>query len=191
MSYLLLKRIFDIIFSLLFLFVLSIPMIFIAACIKITSHGPFFYLSDRVGINNTLFKMFKYRTMAVNTPAVATHLLKEPTNYLTPLGSFFRKYSIDESPQLINILKGDMSFVGPRPALFNQDDLVGMRTRKNIHTIIPGITGWAQINGRDDLPIPQKVSLDEYYYTRRSFVFDLRILLMTAWKVMSKEGVRH
>ena len=191
MSYLLTKRFFDIIFSLIFLVVLGIPMIFIAVCIKITSRGPFFYLSYRVGINNALFKMFKYRTMTVNTPAVATHLLKEPANYVTPIGSFLRKYSIDESPQLINILKGDMSFVGPRPALFNQDDLVDLRTQKNIHTLIPGITGWAQINGRDDLPIPLKVYFDKYYYTHRSFAFDLRILLLTGLKVMKKEGVQH
>ena len=129
--------------------------------------------------------------MTVNTPAVATHLLKEPANYVTPIGSFLRKYSIDESPQLINILKGDMSFVGPRPALFNQDDLVDLRTQKNIHTLIPGITGWAQINGRDDLPIPLKVYFDKYYYTHRSFAFDLRILLLTGLKVMKKEGVQH
>ena len=135
--------------------------------------------------------MFKYKTMTVNTPAVATHLLKEPANYVTPIGSFLRKYSIDESPQLINILKGDMSFVGPRPALFNQDDLVDLRTQKNIHTLIPGITGWAQINGRDDLPIPLKVYFDKYYYTHRSFAFDLRILLLTGLKVMKKEGVQH
>ena len=191
MIYLLSKRFFDIIFSILFLVLLGIPMLVIALLIKLTSKGPVLYLSDRIGIKNTIFKMFKFRTMKVNTPAVATHLLAKAQNYLTPIGSFLRKYSLDELPQLINILKGDMSFVGPRPALFNQDDLVAMRTAKGIHRLIPGLTGWAQVNGRDDLPIPVKVEFDDHYRARRSFLFDIRILLVTVLRVLKKEGVQH
>lgn len=135
--------------------------------------------------------MYKFRTMRIDTPAVATHLMENPGQYLTPVGRFLRKSSLDELPQLFNILKGDMSFVGPRPALFNQHDLIELRTKKGIHTLEPGLTGWAQINGRDELPIPVKVNFDEYYYQNRSFPLDMRILLMTLFKVMRHEGVDH
>ncbi len=185
------KRIFDIVAAVFLLMVLCIPMLIIALMVKFTSRGPVLYWSDRVGINNTLFRMPKFRTMRTDTPAVATHLLKNPDTYVTPLGYYLRKYSLDEIPQLWNILKGDMSFVGPRPALFNQDDLVELRTRKGVHTLVPGITGWAQINGRDDIPIPLKVEYDEYYLKNKSFFFDLKIILMTFIKVLRAEGVRH
>jgi O-antigen biosynthesis protein WbqP len=186
-----LKRIGDVLLGLLLLCFLSIPMIFIALFVKLTSKGPALYWSDRVGVNNEIFKMPKFRTMRTGTPAVATHLLKNPGAYLTPLGYYLRKFSLDELPQLWSIFKGDMSFVGPRPALYNQDDLIALRTSKGIHQIIPGITGWAQINGRDDIPIPQKVEYDEYYFRKRSFLFDLKILYRTAVKVIKAEGVRH
>lgn len=166
-------------------------MIFIALLIKLTSKGPIIYWSDRIGINNTIFKMAKFRTMKFNVPAVATHLLKDPDMFLTRIGRFLRKISFDELPQLVNVLRGDMSFVGPRPALFNQYDLIELRSKKNIHKIIPGITGWAQINGRDELPIPQKVELDEYYLKNKSFFLDLKILFLTVLKVLKKEGVSH
>jgi O-antigen biosynthesis protein WbqP len=154
-------------------------MLVIAIMVKLTSKDPVFYWSDRVGINNIIFKMPKFRTMRINTPAVATHLLENPNKYLTPIGPFLRKLSLDELPQLWSVLRGDMSFVGPRPALYNQDDLMELRTEMGIHKIIPGITGWAQINGRDDLPIPIKVGYDEYYLKHRSFLFDLKILWLT------------
>jgi O-antigen biosynthesis protein WbqP len=186
-----LKRICDVVLGLLLLCFLSIPMILIALLVKLTSKGPALYWSDRVGVNNEIFKMPKFRTMRTGTPAVATHLLKNPGAYLTPLGYYLRKFSLDELPQLWSIFKGDMSFVGPRPALYNQDDLIALRTSKGIHQIIPGITGWAQINGRDDIPIPQKVEYDEYYFRKRSFLFDLKILYRTAVKVIKAEGVRH
>lgn len=185
------KRIFDVLLSTFLLFFSSIPMILIASIIRLTSKGPVLYWSDRLGINNTTFRMPKFRTMRLDTPAVATHLLKNPDDYLTPIGSFLRKFSLDELPQLWSILKGDMSFVGPRPALYNQDDLIELRTRKNIHTLTTGITGWAQVNGRDELPIPVKVEFDEYYLKNRSFILDLRILWMTFVKVLKKEGVQH
>jgi O-antigen biosynthesis protein WbqP len=168
-----------------------IPMIFIALLVKITSQGPALYWSNRVGIDNHIFKMPKYRTMKVGTPAVATHLLTTPDQYLTPIGKTLRKYSLDELPQLFSVLKGDMSFVGPRPALYNQDDLVELRTVKGIHKLVPGITGWAQINGRDDLPIPAKVALDEYYLKNRSFAFDLKTLLLTFSSVAGSKGIQH
>lgn len=149
------------------------------------------YWSDRVGMHNKIFKMPKFRTMQVDTPAVATHLLTNPQQFLTPIGSFLRKSSLDELPQLWSILKGDMSFVGPRPALFNQDDLVALRTRFGVDTIKPGLTGWAQINGRDELPIPEKVALDAEYLKRQSFWFDIKILILTFQKVLKKDGVTH
>ncbi len=185
------KRPFDIFLSCLLLIVFSIPILLTALLVKITSKGPALYASNRIGINNSIFKMYKFRTMRLDTPAVATHLMENPGQYLTPVGQFLRKSSFDELPQLFNILKGDMSFVGPRPALFNQDDLIELRTKKGIHTLTPGLTGWAQINGRDELPIPVKVDLDEYYYKNRSFLLDMRILLMTLFKVMRCEGVDH
>lgn len=186
-----LKRFFDFIVSLLLLVVISMPMLFIALLVKLTSRGPILYWSDRIGVNNTIFKMPKFRTMHIDTPAVATHLLTNPDRFLTAIGKFLRKSSLDELPQLICILRGEMSFVGPRPALFNQDDLIALRTRKGIHVLTPGITGWAQINGRDDLPIPVKVEFDEYYLKRRSFLLDIKILLMTFCKVLRSEGVKH
>lgn len=185
------KRIFDLLIAFVAMFVLSAPMLVIALLVKLTSPGPVLYWSDRVGINNTIFRMPKFRTMRVDTPAVATHLMKNPDVYLTPVGSFLRRFSLDEWPQLYSVLKGDISFVGPRPALYNQDDLVELRTGKGIHKLIPGITGWAQVNGRDELPIPVKVEFDEYYLKNKSFVFDFKILWMTIVKVVKREGVTH
>ncbi len=185
------KRVFDIILVLVALLLGFIPLVLVAIFVKMTSQGPVLYWSDRVGKNNTLFKMPKFRTMKINTPAVATHLLSGPDQYLTPIGCFLRKSSLDELPQLFSILRGDMSFVGPRPALFNQDDLVALRTKKNIHLLTPGLTGWAQINGRDELPILDKVAFDEYYLTHRSFLLDMKILSLTFAKVLCSEGVTH
>ncbi len=185
------KRYFDFNISLLFLIVFSLPMLIIALLVKLTSRGPVLYWSDRVGKNNVLFKMPKFRTMKADTPAVATHLLTNPDKYLTSTGKFLRKSSLDELPQLFSIITGDMSFVGPRPALFNQHDLVALRTQKGIHMLTPGLTGWAQINGRDELPIPVKVEFDEHYLKHRAFLFDLKILFMTLSKVLRREGVTH
>ena len=159
--------------------------------VKLTSPGPVLYWSDRVGRNNRIFKMPKFRSMRMGTPAVATHLLSDPRSYLTPIGSFLRKSSLDELPQLWSIVRGDMSFVGPRPALYNQEDLIALRTQQGIHTLVPGLTGWAQINGRDELPIPQKVALDKEYMQRQSLVFDARIILMTALRVIMRSDVSH
>ena len=186
-----LKRLFDLAIAGFLLCFLSVPILVVGLIVKLTSEGPVLYWSDRVGINNSIFRMPKFRTMRIDTPAVATHLMKNPDIYLTPVGSFLRKFSLDELPQLYSILKGDISFVGPRPALYNQDDLVELRTGKGIHRLIPGITGWAQVNGRDVLPIPVKVEFDEYYLKNRSFLFDLKILLMTFIKVLRREGVAH
>ena len=185
------KGIFDLILALVLVVLLSIPMLAIAVLIKLMSKGPAIFWTDRVGVNNGIFKMAKFRTMKLNTPQVATHLMENPEIYLTPIGAFLRRYSLDEILQLFNILNGDMSFVGPRPALFNQNDLITLRTKKNIHKLVPGVTGWAQVNGRDDLPIPIKVSFDEYYRNHRSFAFDLYIILLTAIKVVKREGVQH
>ena len=185
------KRLFDVTMSLFLLVIFSAPMLLVALLVKLTSKGPVLYWSDRVGVNNTIFKMPKFRTMRIETPAVATHLLTNPDQFLTPIGKFLRKSSLDELPQLISILKGDMSFVGPRPALFNQDDLVALRTQRGVHALTPGLTGWAQINGRDELPIPVKVEFDEYYLMHLSFLFDLKIILLTALKVVRREGVTH
>jgi O-antigen biosynthesis protein WbqP len=159
--------------------------------VRITSRGPALYWSDRIGRNNQIFKMPKFRTMRVGTPAVATHLLTDPNTYLTPIGSFLRKSSLDELPQLWSIIKGDMSFVGPRPALFNQQDLMELRTENGVHTLLPGLTGWAQVNGRDELPIPQKVAFDIEYLHRQSLSFDIRILFLTALKVIMRKDVTH
>ncbi|PIQ94178.1 MAG: lipid carrier--UDP-N-acetylgalactosaminyltransferase [Nitrospirae bacterium CG_4_10_14_0_8_um_filter_41_23] len=185
------KRLFDFIMSIFLLVIFSVPILFVALMVKLTSRGPVLYWSDRVGKNNTIFRMPKFRTMKIDTPAVATHLLTNPDRFLTPIGKFLRKSSLDELPQLICILKGDMSFVGPRPALFNQDDLIALRTQKGVHVLTPGLTGWAQINGRDELPIPVKVEFDEYYLNHRSFAFDLYTILLTVLKVIRKEGVQH
>lgn len=186
-----LKRFFDLLLASLAAVILLIPFILVALMVRLTSKGPILYWSKRVGKNNTLFLMPKFRSMWVDTPAVATHLLNDPEALLTPIGSFLRKSSLDELPQLWSILKGDMSFVGPRPALFNQDDLIAQRTEAGVHTLTPGLTGWAQINGRDEIPIPQKVALDAEYLQRRSFEFDLKILVLTFIKVVQKEGVTH
>jgi len=183
------KRIFDLILDVVLIILLSFPMLVIVLLIKLSSKGPVIFWTDRVGVNNSIFKMAKFRTMKIDTPQLATHLMKNPEIYLTPIGKFLRAYSLDEILQLFNILKGDMSFVGPRPALFNQYDLIELRTQKNIHKLIPGITGWAQTNGRDDLPIPIKVEFDEYYLKNRSFLFDLKILVTTLFKVIKQEGV--
>lgn len=185
------KRIFDASFAFILILALGIPMLMIALIVRLTSPGPVLYWSNRVGKNNSIFAMPKFRTMSVDTPAVATHLLKSPERYLTNVGRVLRRYSLDEMPQLISVLKGNMSFVGPRPALFNQDDLIGMRTQKGIHVLDPGITGWAQINGRDDLPIPVKVSFDEYYLHHRSLTFDLKIIFLTFSSVLHSTGVQH
>jgi O-antigen biosynthesis protein WbqP len=185
------KRVFDFLFSLSLIPILVFPVLIIATLIKITSKGPVLYWSDRIGVNNTTFKMPKFRTMSFDTPPVATHLLGNPEKYLTPIGPFLRKLSLDEFPQLWSVLKGDMSLVGPRPALFNQFDLIELRTKKGIHTLIPGITGWAQVNGRDELPIPVKVEYEEYYLKNKSIMLDLKILFMTIQKVLQREGVTH
>jgi len=185
------KRIFDIVLVIMFFIVFFFPMLIVALLVKITSKGSVLYWSDRVGKNNKIFKMPKFRTMKDDTPAMATHLMTNPEQYCTSVGSFLRKTSLDELPQLYSVLKGDMSFVGPRPALFNQDDLIELRTKKGIHNLIPGITGWAQINGRDDLPIPEKVDLDEYYLNNHSFMFDLKTLFMTLLSVINSQGVQH
>ena len=190
-EFLIMKRSFDFIMSFLLLVVFSVPMLLIAFLVKLTSKGPILYWSDRVGKNNAIFKMPKFRTMKINTPAVATHLMEKPDQYLTSIGKFLRKLSLDELPQLFSILKGYMSFVGPRPALFNQDDLVEFRTQKGVHVLSPGLTGWAQINGRDALPIPVKVEYDEYYMMNQSLFFDLKIIPLTVLKVVRREGVSH
>jgi len=185
------KKTFDLVLALLVLpFVL--PLFgFLAAIVILTSPGPAVYWSDRIGRNNRLFKMPKFRSMRIDTPAVATHLLSNPEQWLTPIGSFLRRSSLDELPQLWSILKGDMSFVGPRPALYNQNDLIELRTQAGVHTLQPGLTGWAQINGRDELPIPVKVKFDIEYMKRKSFLFDLYILWMTFLKVIHRDGVTH
>ena len=185
------KRTFDLILCLILGVVLFVPIVLVGFLVRITSPGPVIYWSNRVGRANKTFRMPKFRSMRIDTPAVATHLLENPDHWLTPIGSFLRKSSLDELPQLWSILTGDMSFVGPRPALFNQDDLIALRTEKGVHELVPGLTGWAQVNGRDELPIPQKVQLDAEYLQRRSFLFDLQILWMTALKVLARDGVSH
>ncbi|MET3118566.1 O-antigen biosynthesis protein WbqP [Undibacterium sp. GrIS 1.8] len=185
------KRVFDLSLALVAACILLLPVAIVAVCVRLTSPGPIVYWSDRVGRYNKIFKMPKFRSMRIDTPAVATHLLGNPDQYLTPIGSFLRKSSLDELPQLWSILKGDMSFVGPRPALYNQDDLIALRSAKQVDTILPGLTGWAQINGRDELPIPDKVELDVYYLRHQSFILDMRILFLTFFKVIKRDGVTH
>lgn len=185
------KRLFDLFLALCAGAVLLLLVAVVALAVRLTSRGPALYWSDRVGSNNRIFRMPKFRSMRVGTPAVATHLLSDPAVYLTPIGSFLRRSSLDELPQLWSILVGDMSFVGPRPALFNQQDLIDLRTRHGVHVLVPGLTGWAQVNGRDELPIPAKVELDIQYLQRRSFWFDIRILWLTFVKVLRREGVTH
>lgn len=191
MSYSIAKRTFDLIVAGVVALIFAIPVIFIAAAVKLTSRGPVFYWSDRVGRGNRIFSMPKFRSMRTDTPAVATHLLGDAKSYLTPIGPFLRRSSLDELPQLWSILRGDMSLVGPRPALFNQQDLIELRTACGVETLLPGLTGWAQINGRDELPIPAKVKLDQEYLQRRSLAFDFRILVLTALKVVRGDGVNH
>jgi O-antigen biosynthesis protein WbqP len=166
-------------------------MLLLAAVIRTTSKGPALYWSDRVGIENRIFRMPKFRSMRMDAPQLATHLFQNPDAYLTPVGGFLRRSSLDELPQLLSILRGDLSFVGPRPALFNQDDLVALRTERGVHHLIPGLTGWAQINGRDSIPIPLKVDFDAWYLEHCSFWGDLKILVMTVFKVMRTEGISH
>ena len=185
------KRVFDLVLAVMASLILVLPICLVAVLVKITSKGSVLYWSERVGRNNHVFKMPKFRSMKVDTPAVATHLLNDPKSVLTPIGDFLRKSSLDELPQLWSILKGDMSFVGPRPALFNQDDLIALRTEKGVHLLVPGLTGWAQINGRDELPIPQKVELDVEYLQRQSLWFDIKIIWLTFLKVVKKDGISH
>ena len=185
------KRLFDLALSSV-LFLGFLPLLLVMGlAVRATSSGPALYWSNRVGRNNAIFRMPKFRTMRIDTPQVATHLLKEPDQFLTPIGKLLRRTSIDELPQLISVLCGEMSLVGPRPALFNQDDLIALRTAGGVDALIPGVTGWAQVNGRDELPIPEKVKLDEWYLKNRSFWLDLKILGMTVFKVIRKEGVGH
>jgi len=185
------KRAFDICLGCLAALILLVPVLLVAMAVRLTSKGPALYWSDRVGRNNVIFKMPKFRSMRVGTPAVATHLLADARSHLTPIGSFLRKSSLDELPQLWSILAGDMSFVGPRPALFNQQDLIALRTEQGVHTLVPGLTGWAQVNGRDELPIPEKVKLDVAYMQRHSMWLDIRILWLTFIKVLRRDGVSH
>jgi O-antigen biosynthesis protein WbqP len=185
------KRLFDLLTGVALSVFLAIPMLLVIIAVRSTSKGPSFYWSDRIGRDNNIFKMPKFRSMRIDTPTVATHLLDDPNSYLSPIGRFLRRSSLDELPQLFSILKGDMSFVGPRPALFNQEDLIALRTEKGIDKLLPGITGWAQINGRDEISIPDKVSLDEEYMRLQSFWFDMRILWMTFLKVVKRDGVSH
>ena len=185
------KRLVDLTLTFVAMLLLVLPIVMVSVLVKLTSKGPALYWSDRVGKDNIIFKMPKFRSMKIDTPAVATHLLPDPKSVLTPVGDFLRKSSLDELPQLWSIYKGHMSFVGPRPALFNQDDLIALRTEKGIHKLMPGLTGWAQINGRDELPIPQKVALDAEYFQKKSFWFDIKILCLTFLKVFRRDGVSH
>jgi O-antigen biosynthesis protein WbqP len=185
------KRVFDIFLGCLVSLILLFPALLVGLAVRLTSTGPALYWSDRVGRNNTIFKMPKFRSMQLGTPAVATHLMADASSHLTPIGSFLRKSSLDELPQLWSILVGDMSFVGPRPALFNQHDLIDLRTQAGVHALTPGLTGWAQVNGRDELPIPKKVDFDGEYLKRQSFWFDIKILWLTFLKVVLRDGVSH
>ena len=185
------KRLFDIALACLLVIVLSLPLAMLALAVRLTSSGPILYWSDRVGRHNAIFKMPKFRSMKTGTPQVATHLLGNPHAHLTCIGSFLRRSSLDELPQLWNILKGDMSFVGPRPALFNQGDLIELRIHHGVDILLPGLTGWAQINGRDELPIPEKVALDSEYLKKRSFWFDLKIIMLTVLRVAKRDNVTH
>ena len=185
------KRLFDLVLVLIASSLLLIPFVVVAILVKVTSKGPALYWSDRVGMHNTIFKMPKFRSMEVDTPAVATHLLVDPGSVLSPVGGFLRKNSLDELPQLWCILNGNMSFVGPRPALFNQDDLIALRLGKGVDKVLPGLTGWAQVNGRDELPIPEKVDFDAEYMERQSLWFDIYILWLTMLKVVRRDGVSH
>jgi O-antigen biosynthesis protein WbqP len=185
------KRIFDLVLAIICIILFALPLVLVALIVRLTSPGPILYWSDRVGRDNQIFKMPKFRSMRVETPAVATHLLNNPESFLTPIGSFLRCSSLDELPQIWSVLVGNMSFVGPRPALFNQDDLIGLRIERQVHTLLPGLTGWAQVNGRDELPISTKVDLDAEYMQKQSFFFDIYILSLTFIKVLKRDGVTH
>lgn len=185
------KRAFDLLLAIVAAVILCVPVALVALAVRLSSPGPVLYWSDRIGVRNRVFRMPKFRTMKIGTPAVATHLLQDPDQWLTPIGGFLRKTSLDELPQLWSILRGDMSFVGPRPALFNQQDLIALRTEQGVDALVPGLTGWAQVNGRDELSIPDKVALDAEYLRRRSFWLDLRIILLTFLKVARSDGVSH
>ena len=185
------KRLFDFLISAILIILLAILMVLVAIAVRLTSKGPILYWSNRIGKCNVTFKMPKFRTMRVDTPAMATHLMTNPEQFLSPIGKLLRKYSIDEFPQLFSILKGDMSFVGPRPALFNQDDLIALRTKKGVDRLIPGLTGWVQVNGRDELPIPEKVELDVEYMERKSLWFELYIIWLTVIKIVRRDGITH
>ncbi len=185
------KRLFDLVLAIILVILFALPLFVVALAVRLTSSGPALYWSDRVGRDNQIFKMPKFRSMRTNTPAVATHLLVNPQSFLTPIGSFLRRSSLDELPQIWSVLVGDMSFVGPRPALYNQDDLIALRTQQRVHTMVPGLTGWAQVNGRDELPIPIKVDLDVEYMLKQSFFFDIYILYLTIIKVLGRDGVTH
>lgn len=185
------KRLFDLVLAVCAAVILLLPLIVVALAVRLTSPGPVLYWSDRVGKGNRIFKMPKFRSMRMGTPAVATHLLEDPKAYLTPLGSFLRKSSLDELPQLWSIIRGDMSFVGPRPALFNQHDLIALRTQYGVDKLLPGLTGWAQVNGRDELPIPQKVRFDAEYLRRQSLFFDMKIIGLTFYRVIRRDSITH
>jgi len=185
------KRLFDLFTGVAIFVLLVIPMLLIMIAVRLTSKGPSLYWSDRIGKNNVIFKMPKFRSMRANTPTMATHLLDNPDSHLSPIGGFLRRTSLDELPQLYSVLNGDMGFVGPRPALFNQDDLIALRTEKGVDKLLPGITGWAQVNGRDELSISDKVALDVEYMQRQSFWFDMKILWMTFLRVVKRDGVSH
>jgi O-antigen biosynthesis protein WbqP len=185
------KRLFDLVLAAILTTLFAAPLIVVALAVRLTSSGPALYWSDRVGRDNHIFKMPKFRSMRVDTPVVATHLLDNPQFFLTPIGSFLRRSSLDELPQIWSVLVGDMSFVGPRPALYNQNDLIDLRTKRQVHTLVPGLTGWAQVNGRDELPIPVKVDLDVEYMQKKSFFFDIYILYLTFIKVLGRDGVTH
>jgi O-antigen biosynthesis protein WbqP len=186
-----LKRSFDIAFAVIVLLIFAVPIAFIGAAIRITSVGPVIYWSKRVGRNNRIFHMPKFRTMRTDAPVLASHLMRDADAFITPLGKFLRRTSLDELPQLWSILAGDMSVVGPRPALFNQDDLIALRTTAGVEKMMPGLTGWAQVNGRDELPVPDKVKLDVEYMNCQSFWFDMKIIMLTAWRVLRRHGVSH
>jgi len=185
------KRIFNLLLGIVIFGLFAAPMLLISIAVRLSSKGPALYWSDRIGKNNKIFKMPKFRSMLIDTPSVATHLLNNPDSHLSPIGVFLRRSSLDEFPQLFSVLKGDMSFVGPRPALYNQDDLIALRTEKGVDKLLPGITGWAQVNGRDELSILDKVELDVEYLNRQSLWFDIKILWMTFLKVMKRDGVSH
>ena len=185
------KRLFDLILAAILIIVLSVPMLFIIFAIRLTSKGPTLYWSDRVGLDNSIYKMPKFRTMKIDTPQLATHLMPNPEKFLSPIGRFLRQTSLDELPQLLSILKGNMSFVGPRPALYNQEDLITLRSENDLDKLLPGLTGWAQVNGRDELSIPEKVMLEVEYMQKKSFWFDLKILWLTFLKVINGKGVSH